>query len=533
MLRSSMCVALCLAVLTLSGCKEDPSSPQYWAKAIDSAKRTKERARVVNDLRESPYKGPAMLPVLHERLAKEKSADVKAAIARVLAEVKDPSSIQPLSDVIDFGGSDNASNTMNKEVAHALGAIGDAKATPILIKLLKARDNYVKIEAINALGALKSTVAVDPLIELATSETGEPFISKKAIQALGNIGDPKVVPVLVKMMFKERRGVSFYAESSFALYQIGPAAVPALIPVVSGEDKAFMAWTKENGVIEPAVFAKAAQVLSDLHAHAKPAEMALIKQLSYDIGYQEQLLVRMKAADALGRMRSKAAVPVLSKMLDEPEITARIEYIRALVRIGDPAAIPALVKAAQKDSWDAREMAIIGIAMLGGEKDLPALEKLAATEAETHAAYCKSEPEYDGCKDVAGSAKKQSVAIQKHLLRAKAAVECKDQYACWSKKLDDPEPGVRERAAFELGRSGDAQYTGHLVKRLADQNLETRYAAITAADWLTDNADALKRAKASLPQIEKQLEEEKGKTQFVKVNEDLRRLAVKLTRSTL
>lgn len=533
MLRSSICLAVCMTVLALSGCKEDPSTPEYWSKAIEGAKRSKDRARVVNELRDSPHKGPAMLPVLHQRLATEKNADVKAAIARVLAAIKDPSSIGPLSDALDLGDVDNATNTMNKEIAHALGAIGDAQATPTLLRLLKARDNYVKIEAVNALGAMKAKTAVDTLLELATSETGEPFISKKAIQALGNIGDPKAVPVLVKMMFKERRGVSFYVESSFALYQIGPASVPALIPVVSGEDKAFMAWTKENGVIEPAVYAKAAQVLADLHAHAKPAEPALIKQLSYDIGYLEQLLVRMKAADALGRMRSTAAVPVLSKMLDEPEASTRTEYIRALVRIGDPSAVPALVKAAQKGSWNAREPAIVGIAMLGSEAELPTLEKLASTEEATHTAYCKTDAEHELCKDAAASAKKQSATILAYTSRVKAAAECKSDHACWSKKLDDSDAGVRERAAFELGRSGNAQYTQLLVKRLADQNLDTRYAVITAADWLTDNAEAFKAAKASLGQIEKQLEDEKGKTTFVKVNEDLRRLAVKLARTSL
>jgi HEAT repeat protein len=534
MVRASICFAFCMAVLAFSGCKEDPSKPEYWSKAIEGAKRSKDRARVVGELRDSPHKSAAMLPMLHQRLGTDKNADVKAAIARVLAELKDRSSIQPLSDALDLGDVDNSTNTMNKEIARALGSIGDVQATPTLLRLLKARDNYVRIEAINALGAMKAKSAVDTLIELATSETGEPFISKKAIEALGNIGDPKAVPVLVKMMFKERRGVSFYVESSFALYQIGPASVPALIPVVSGEDKAFMAWTKENGVIEPAVYAKAAQVLADLHAHAKPAEQALIKQLSYDIGYVEQLLVRMKAADALGRMRSTAAVPVLSKMLDEPEAATRAEYIRALVQIGDPASVPALLKAAQKGSWDAREPAIAGIAMLGGEKELATLEKLATTEEATHVAYCKTDAEYERCKDAATFAKKQTESILAYTARVKAAGDCKTDHACWSKKLDDPEAGVRERAAFELGRSGNAQYTGLLVKRLADQNLDTRYAAITAADWLvTENPEAFKTAKASLGQIEKQLEEEKGKTHFVKVNEDLRRLAVKLARTSL
>lgn len=533
-MRSILCVALATAALALAGCKSDPASPEYWSKAIDGAKRTKDRVRVVNELRDSPHLGPALLPTIHEKFAAEKSPEVKAHYARILGAVKDPSSVQPLTDALAYGDSDSATNQMNKEIAAALGAIGDAKATPTLLKLLKSRDNYVKIEAINALGALKSKDAVETLIELATSESGEPFISKKAIQALGNIGDPRAVPALIRMMYKERRGVSFYVESSFALYQIGPPSVPALIPVVAGDDKAFMAWTKENGVIEPAVFAKAAQVLSDLHAHAKDAEQALIKQLSYEIGFAEQLLVRMKAADALGRMRSRAAVPALTKMLDEPEASSRTEYIRALVRIGDPAAVPALLKAAQQGSWDAREPAIVGVTMLGSDKDVAALEKLAANEEKAHTAYCKDDPEYERCKDVAGSVKKQAQAIATHALRLKAAGECQRDFGCWAKKLDDADAGVRERAAFELGRSGDAKFTADLVKRLSDQNLETRYAAITAADWLvTDSKDAFSAARASLQKIEKQLEDEKGKTQFVKVNEDLRRLAVKLSRASL
>ena len=109
--------------------------------------------------------------------------------------------------------------------------------------------------------------------------------------------------------------------------------------------------------------------------------------------------------------------------------------------------------------------------------------------------------------------------------------ECAKDLACWAKKLDDTDAGVRERAAYELGRGGDAKYIDVLVKRLSDENLETRAAAITAADWLiSDSPEAFKAAKASLEKIEKQLADEAGKTTYVKVNEDLRRLAVKLGR---
>ncbi|MBX5480516.1 MAG: HEAT repeat domain-containing protein [Myxococcaceae bacterium] len=529
MVRSLIGVGVVCLALSLSGCKGDPNTPEYWSKQIDSAKRVKDRVRVVADLRQAPALNASFLPMVHQKLASEKSPEVKAELARLLADQHDPSSVQPLIDALELGETDTAVKTMNKEIAHALAEVGDPKAIPTLVKLMRSKDNYTKIEAINALGKLEAKEAVEPLIALATDDNGEPFISKKAIQALGNIGDPRAVKPLVQMMFKERRGVSFYIESSFSLYQIGAPSVEALVPVMNGDDKELLAWTKEAGILEPAVYAKTAQVLADMHAHAKPAEKALIKQLGYTNGFAEQLLVRRYAALALGRMRSKAAVPVLAKMLDEPEASTRAEYITALVRIGDSSAVPALVKAAQQGSWDARKPAIEGIAMLGGEADIPAMEKLVKDEPTIHAAYCKTDPEYDLCKDVAASAKKQAEEIQTDLKRLVAAKECKKDIACWVKKLDDPDPGVRERAAYEVGRGNDAKFTDVLVKRLSDKNLDTRYAAITAADWLvTDNPEAFKTAKASLAQIQKQLEEEKGKTEFVKVNEDLKRLAVKL-----
>ncbi len=529
MLRNRILLGVAIASLSLTGCKGDPNTPEYWSKSMESARGSKDRLRLVGELRQSSALNASFLPMLHQQLGAEKNAEVKTNIVRVLNDLKDPSSVQPLLDTIDYGAADSAANAMNKEIASALATIGDKKAIPSLMKLLKSKDNYTKIEAINALGALDATEAVDALLDLATSETGEPFISKKAIIALGNIGDAKAVPSLLRMMFKERRGVSFYMESSFSLFQIGEPAAKALAAAVAGQDKALLEWAKENRIIEPAIFAKSAQVLRDFRT--QEAEAALVKQLDYKNGYAEELLVRMWAADALGKMRSKPAAAKLKGMLAEQEAATRGMYIRALVSIGDGSAVPALNKAAQAGSWDAREPAIIGVAMLGSGDDLKVLEKLAADEAKIHGAYCKEDPEYDACKDVAAGAKKNVEAIQKHMKRLEAAKECAGDLACWAKKLDDPEAGVRERAAYQLGRGGDAKYIDVLVKRLSDENLETRAAAITAADWLiTDSPEAFKTAKGSLEAIQKQLQAESGKTTYVKVNEDLRRLAVKMAR---
>ena len=70
-----------------------------------------------------------------------------------------------------------------------------------------------------------------------------------------------------------------------------------------------------------------------------------------------------------------------------------------------------------------------------------------------------------------------------------------------------------------------------LIARLGEANLDVRLALIESVDWLIlDVRDAAKKASGSLDKIEQQLAQERGRTEFVKVNEDLRRLAVQLKR---
>ena len=70
-----------------------------------------------------------------------------------------------------------------------------------------------------------------------------------------------------------------------------------------------------------------------------------------------------------------------------------------------------------------------------------------------------------------------------------------------------------------------------LIAKLGEANLDVRLAVIESLDWLIlDARGAAKKAASSLEAIEQQLAREQGHTEFVKVNEDLRRLAVQLKR---
>src|SRR5260370_17776529 len=117
-----------------------------------------------------------------------------------------------------------------------------------------SRDPYTEMEVIREWGALKAKSAVEPLIEIIVEQRAEPFIVKKAIQALGEIGEPRAVPALVPLLFMEKRGGSFYVESSFALFQIGRPASDALLAVLRGEDKELLSRARPKRAITRAIY---------------------------------------------------------------------------------------------------------------------------------------------------------------------------------------------------------------------------------------------------------------------------------------
>lgn len=515
------------SALLLSACKIDLALPETWEKRIVGTKSTKEKLKAVEDLR-SKHMGPVMVPMLEKRLEEEKKPEVKAVIARVLGEAKQSSSVDALVNAIDPAASDSEAKTMNKEIAVALGKLGDTKGAAALTRLLKTKDNYTVVAAIEALGEMRAKESFDALYAIATDDAIEPFITKKAIMALGDLGDPRAVPGLVRAMFKERRGVSFYGESSFALYQLGTPAADALVPVVEGKDKELIDWASKNNVKEVALLAKGVQVIGDLHD--RRAEKAIVGYLNYKSDFEDiKLIMRMRAADALGRMRSKEGVKPLAALLDEEEPNARKEYVWSLARIGGKDAVAKLIETASKGPWGAREESMRGVAMLGD--DAAVFDRFAAAEQKLFEAECKDDPEFEECKDLPASVKKHQEKILGYKNRAAAGGQCKSDGACWVKQLDAKDEGTRERAAYEIGRSGNAALIDELMKRLPEKNLDTRLAIIQGADWLIDDSkDALAQARQGLPALEKQVADERGKTEFVKVNEDLRRLLAKLQR---
>ena len=289
-----------------------------------------------------------------------------------------------------------------------------------------------------------------------------------------------------------------------------------LLAVLEGRDAELEAWAREKKVVKGALYAKAAQLLGDVGGPS--AVPALVTKLGYrDPDSSLEMLVHVFAAESLGRLRARESVKPLGNLLaKETDPDARDRYCDALARIGDPAALPALRAAAAKGDWDVREGALTALSRLGGAAEIPIVEG-------AQAAQCKAD-----------CPKERAAAFGGMKARLTAATACGDVH-CWSGKLDDPSPEVRDRAALEVGRAGGAADAPALAAAIVhpvenDADLTARYHAVLALAWIAGRDDLGPAGPEMAGKIDGMIAAERGRRVTEGVNEDALRLAVRLRR---
>jgi HEAT repeat protein len=309
-------LALGLA-LSLLACKSrDANDPDTWIGRLDD-KDAKVRVQAVQQLRKLKAKqaAPQVAALLRDPMVKE-----DAALA--LEDLGGPDQVDALLEAVDTtvgAGSvtaARATNRTNARIAEALGNIGDYRAGPALIRLARASEDNVRLAAVEALGNVKARDAIPELSHLVDDPAAPPLLIKRALVALGQIGDVAAIPALTHGLVIERQGVSFLPESSFALFLIGEPAVEPLIKIAQDQDPAYLAWAKENNRASAGTYAKAALVLGDIEdPRAVPVLLAKLKYV--DPAFQPRPDVRRQRAgkDARGRGRSRRAGAGLD---DEP-----------------------------------------------------------------------------------------------------------------------------------------------------------------------------------------------------------------------
>lgn len=508
------------AALALAACG-NPKDPEGWAKRAASRSRLDEKLEALAEVRRAPGDRKAAVPHLVGILKDEDTyPKAKGEAAVALGEIGDPAAVPALVAAIKPDARERDVMDANRHLADALGALRAKEAVPALKTLLaKSPDGYTQVAAVDALGRIGDPAAVEALEKIVTGEGVEPFTARKALLALGRIGDARASPTVLRMLFEERPGVSFFPEAAFAAVQIGRPMAGPLLAVLEGTDATLAAWAREHGVVPGALYAKSAQLLGDVGgADAVPA---LVKKLSYqDPDPGIGLFVRVFAAESLGRMRAKEAVrPLGDLVVKEKDPNVRDRYCDALVRIGDPAALAPLKAAAQSGDWDLRSGPLTALSRLGGEAERATIS--AAREKDCG----------PGCP--AGVA----AAFAGMAARLDAAKAC-SSVACWAGKLGDASAPVRDRAALEVGRAGGASHAAALGEAIVrpvsdDADLEARYHAVLALSWIAAREEVGAAAETIAQKVDAMLTQDRGRTLTAGVNEDALRLATRLRRAAM
>ena len=238
--------------------------------------------------------------------------------AAALAQIE-PSPTESISVLIDA-----FTQTVDRDLDRfgmpsALTQLGPSakEALPALINLVrKGYEDAYLLEALVRIDP-EGTQCVPALIGALKSEDGE-YVDVAA-RCLGLLG-PRAndaVSALASVACHEFRNVFPFnpaVSAAKALRRIGPAAIPALIPVLKHRPKA-----EDEGIPDDSAAVAAAQVLGSFGGEAKAAVPALIEAIWSREKDDANGFVRQAAILALGRIRRerKTVIPVLRDMMQE------------------------------------------------------------------------------------------------------------------------------------------------------------------------------------------------------------------------
>ena len=286
-----------------------------------------------------PYKDPAVKPLFLRALT-DASPAVQERAAMCLGKLHDYSAVPELLERLQNA---EAPVEERRMAAGLLGNIGDPSSVPVLLQLFE-EETLLRPQIVKALGMIDDASAL-ALVEEAL-ESSDQDVRRAAIEAVGAIGDPAGVPVLVK----ELEGL-WWESAAHALGNIGgQEAVDALSSMLESDDAEHsrvaldaLAQSHDRSSVQPIIaHCKKAPATAQVHAITALGEIKsslcvpfLITRLDASVQTAAQQAIRDVGA---------SAIPVLIESLNTADDTIRGQLILLLGDLGDPIAIPALLR---------------------------------------------------------------------------------------------------------------------------------------------------------------------------------------------
>ena len=325
--------ARCEALATIVGHKE-AAAPGLMA--LLRSKKASYRTIAATSLGSIGYgpAGKAVLPLL-----KDPEVSVQHAAIIATGRLAPEGAVRALSRIV-------GSEDLNLRVlaTTALGLTGKAAAVTTLMRLLENNHPKVQTNAVRALGAIGNTRATMTLATLLADPVTRSPVRLAAAEALGRIGDPEAVPILLQATGEREAQIRKAAVVSLG-WLADARAVSALTLLIK----------------EPELTEVAMKAIGQIgHVDGLASLLRIIKEPGTDP-------IRLKQAFwAAGEIKSESTVAAMKTYLVAEDKQIVRWACDALGRVRLPSAIQSLIDTLHHDDRDTKEMAAWALQQLTG-----------------------------------------------------------------------------------------------------------------------------------------------------------------------
>ncbi|MFN2446581.1 MAG: HEAT repeat domain-containing protein [Vicinamibacterales bacterium] len=251
-------------------------------------------------------------------------------------------------------------------VAFAFQRIGDAKAVPVLLRLLEGEGQMARAFAARGLGSLKEQSAVGSLIQRATNKGEALPVRIQAVRALAAIGDQQASGPLAQLLIVAPPPAPPRRPSA------SPPPVPAAPSSPVDRNLQFEIVSALGQLRDPRAVDLLLDIASDTWPALRASSLISLAQIDGEAFFtaisgldpDPDWNVRAALATALGTLdieRAQAKLTVLAADADQRVLAAALD---ALVATKAPAASAMLLEKLRSDDFGVRRSAANGLATL-------------------------------------------------------------------------------------------------------------------------------------------------------------------------
>lgn len=525
------------AVLELGACGAGEAIPLLLRALADASWLVRQSAgeRLV------AFDRRALLPALDAALRDGDNADVRNASMEVYVKLG-PAAAEPLLALLV-----DADEEVRNFAAVMLGSLRDPRAIGPLIDALRDPDVNVRHAAAASLGQLGAREAVPALIDALGQE---PWLQYPAIHALGEIGDPRASPGLLPLLDDDLlRGPALEALRHVAGREALPRVVLALrdpdpalrnlairalveieqraaaggdtldpdvqaalrrddlidhlLAMLADDDPQLrrtgaitLGWLREPRAERPLIDLLDEPLLHDHVSHAL-VSIGGLDEAAYRYGLAHASdQVRMAVARCLSWIAPPGASALVAPLIHDPSADVRAEAVTAIGRLGHEDAAMLLFELLGDESELIQERAMAALAQLAPEQVVPLLlqalaspEPQVLTRAAETLALLRDARAAEPLLRLAGDARE---GVRRAALRALGELEHPEIPGLLRRALHDPSGLVRQQAALSLGKLEEPEAAVELLPLLDDEDPKLRFVALRALGQIR-NPDVVPR----------------------------------------